>query len=30
MYHQEKKCKDCVLNGECLIEDPEDCHNEEE
>jgi len=25
MYHTEKKCKYCVLNGDCLIDDPDDC-----
>jgi len=30
MYHQEKKCRNCVLNGECLIEDPEECDVEED
>ncbi len=24
-YHEDEKCKDCVLNGGCLIEDPEEC-----
>jgi len=25
MYHTEKKCRNCVLNGDCLTEDPEEC-----
>ena len=29
-YHTEKKCKNCVLNGDCLIENPEDCDVKEE
>ena len=30
MYHQDKKCRNCVLNGECLIDNPEDCDEEED
>ena len=29
-YHEDKKCKNCVLNGDCLIEDPEDCDEQED
>ena len=29
-YHQDKKCRNCVLNGDCLIEDPDDCDEKEE
>jgi len=27
MYHYDKKCKNCVLNGQCLLDDSEveDC-----
>ncbi len=24
-YHEDEKCEDCVLNGECLIDDPDEC-----
>ena len=29
MYHYDKKCKNCPLNGECLLDDSEveDCDN---
>ena len=30
MYHQDKKCRNCVLNGECLIDNPEDCDIKED
>ena len=27
MYHPDKKCRNCVLNGECILDDSdvEDC-----
>lgn len=30
MWHTDKKCRNCVLNGECLCEDPDDCDEESE
>ena len=30
MYHQDKKCRNCVLNGDCLLDDPEECDEEED
>ena len=29
-YHTDKKCKNCVLNGDCLEENPEDCDEKED
>ncbi len=31
-YHTDKKCRNCVLNGDCLLDDldVEDCDVEEE
>ena len=29
-YHTDKKCKNCVLNGDCLEENPENCDEKEE
>ena len=29
-YHYHKKCKYCVLNGDCLLDDPEECDEEAE
>lgn len=29
-WHPDKKCKHCVLNGECLIENPDDCDEKED
>ena len=30
MYHQNKKCKNCVLNGDCLHDNPDDCEDVDE
>ena len=29
-YHTDKKCKNCVLNGDCLLDDPNECDEKEE
>ena len=30
MYHTEKKCRNCVLNGDCLLDDPDECDEKED
>lgn len=32
MYHNQKKCRNCVLNGDCLLDDSdvEDCDGGDE